>query len=410
MHAMMKRSDSKSVICRAAAMFLVGGLVAAFCWTAAVAVNAAETQYDEISLSRDTEASFRRNDSQVKGILRSKKFENNQEKALVRDYFQKYFFAKWTLQKNIKDLPKFRNELRTSFFQVAETGDTYKELNDLTLEMMRKLAKGNYHPAVRINAVMAIGEMNSSMKTGVTTPEPLPGALLELLSLLENKDMPDSVRVTCMNGIVRHAAFNANMPADVHAKLLEVMVRLATAKPPKNAAADGHYWMLARAMETFGLLGSLGPNNVVFDTLKNTADDAALPLFVRRAAVEAFGGLNYSGAAGLPVADALAAVGRFTLAACDDELAKYAVKNEDPELRHRVLPSLDAATYALGDPKLKRVGMSPVVQGKDQNLHVALQKAIVTARDQLDDKDHEADDMKPVIETLRKTIESLIKK
>ena len=65
-------------------------------------------------------------------------------------------------------------------------------------------------------------------------------------------------------------------------------------RPPicRRARASGGAWILAQALETLGVLGSVGENNAVFQAMLKTVADDKLPFLVRSAAADSLGRLE----------------------------------------------------------------------------------------------------------------------
>ena len=72
---------------------------------------------------------------------------------------------------------QFPPELRGHFGTAK--GEVYHHLNDLVLEFMQSSSPGKYHPAVRFNAMLAIGELAGADRPGAP---PLPEALKVLVA------------------------------------------------------------------------------------------------------------------------------------------------------------------------------------------------------------------------------------
>ena len=94
-------------------------------------------------------------------------------------------------------IPKLRTDLK-ALREPAEGKEVFNKLADLTLDFMTKIAKdGQYHPAARVNAMLAIGEVNS------------PKAAEVLLETLGDRDQIYAVRVAAMTGLVHMAELPA---------------------------------------------------------------------------------------------------------------------------------------------------------------------------------------------------------
>ncbi len=172
---------------------------------------------------------------------------------------------------------------------------------------MQKLAAGNsYHPAVRVNAMLMIGELNRVEQP----PTPLPEALDVMIAAVQSPKLSDAVRATALVGIKRHVVAGIS-DEEVRKKLTAALLKVAADDLPAGATRDGREWILRQALEILGRSGSVGENNAVFTLLAKTLSDAKLPLKIRTAAAESLGRLNYSGATGINPADVAAILGQL---------------------------------------------------------------------------------------------------
>ena len=136
----------------------------------------------------------------------------------------------------------------------------------------------------------------------------MPEALKVLLAAVENGKLPDAVRAAAMVGILRHAEAGIR-DEDARRSLTAAMLRLTAEDPPTGPAAPGREWILAQAVETLGLLGSVGEDDAVYKAMLKTVDDGKLRLCTRSIAAESLGQLNYAGAAGIDPSEAAATLG-----------------------------------------------------------------------------------------------------
>ena len=99
------------------------------------------------------------------------------------------------------------------------------------------------------------------------------------------------------------------------------MLELATAADiPPGPSAAGQEWLLAQSIQTLGQIGSVGKDNAVFQLMIKTVADSKLSFSTRTIAAQSLGMLNYAGATGINVVDAVADLGQFAANACADEL------------------------------------------------------------------------------------------
>jgi hypothetical protein len=275
---------------------------------------------------------------------------------------------------------------------------------------MKTLVAGDFHPAVKVNAMLMIGELNRVEQTGHDAAVPLPEALTALIAAAGKANLPDGLRVAAMIGILRHADAGIK-DDDTRKSLTTVMLRLVAADLPAGSAPTGRAWLVVQAAETLGKLGSVGDGNAVFQALLKRVGDSKLPFLVRSAAANSLGQLDYSSATGINPVETAATVGQFALDACVEEL-RLAKESKKPVSRRRMLQRLNAALMVLGEEDDKdRKGITPLAKEPAQQAFLAgLQKPVKAARDVLDYKREEAADMKPHLVELQKKLDASLQK
>ena len=94
---------------------------------------------------------------------------------------------------------------------------------------MQKLAAGNYHPAVRVNAMLMIGDLNRVEQP----PTPLPEALTVMIAAVQSDQLSDAVRATAMVGIKRHVAAGIS-EEDARKTLTAAMLKIVGCRPARR--------------------------------------------------------------------------------------------------------------------------------------------------------------------------------
>ena len=226
------------------------------------------------------------------------------QEALFDAFYTRYVFAKMTQtdDASLAVIAKDRQKLLTDLSRTKST-DAHKRLVDLALSTMTTVVKGNFHPAVRYNAMLIIGELNSQEMVLIgeqAPPVPSLPALKVMLDELKNPDQIDAVRAAAMVGILRHAEYDGQrpdtqrMPADARKFVRDDMLALlAATDPPPGRSPEGHQWLQRRAVEVLGALGEVGDGGNVLTALLAILDDAAAPISYRCEAAIALGRLQY---------------------------------------------------------------------------------------------------------------------
>jgi len=370
------------------------------------AVEQPKTKYEEMEVD-DT---LKKNVNKVNPMLMNGKFAAG-EKELFDEYFEKYVLAKWTHVNDITSLPKFRDELANQLKKRSSAAEVHDHLNALVLEFMQNLAAGPYHPAVQINAMLMIGELNS-VESPVT---PMPEALGVLVASASNAKLTDAVRAAAMVGIRRHVTVGA-ADAEARKSLSTAMLKLATEDLPGGPTEAGREWIQAQAIDILGRLGSLGDNNAVFKALVKKLGDPKLSLSTRSVAADSLGRLNFANASGVNPLDTAAVIGQYVADACNEELKMVkeleAKDAEQGVSRRRMKRQLNAALSALtgGEDKNRKSILSLAKDPAQQNLMAALQKSIEAMTSIIDNRNSEKDDLKKGVEDLRTKLETWLKK
>ncbi len=309
--------------------------------------------------------------SKIWGILRAGEFADSKEQAFFDRYFWTYEFPRWTLVDNREELAghvsgtdrtDFRRDLRIALKNCG-TGDkprkVHEHLNKLTLQYMTRLVgnvdplnprtRCNFHPAIRVNAALMIGDLNAKESpTSSEPPVPLPAALRELGKVVYGTDeqYPVAVKIAAMTGILRHTKLNAVPAGNIRTGIVTIMDRVLNTPNRTGKVAAGDAWLRAQAAEVLGHLREVGTNNKALVALAKTAGDRRLPLYTRVAAAKALGNLDYAMAVRLENGRQIAvALCQLAVDAVDGELAQE--NGQAPISRARLKERLTAASSAL---------------------------------------------------------------
>lgn len=372
--------------------------------------NVPEREYAEMPVDESVKRTMPT--STLNDILSRGKFETPAERDLFDEYLTKYLLPRWSRVKgpkkdDITNFPKERRDFRNyQAKQKRGVTEVHDHLNELTLDFMKKLVVGDYHPAARVNAMLMIGELNRVEPSGGQPAVPLPEALTILLKAADETRFPTGIRAAAMIGVLRHAKAGVQ---DEEAKksLGDSMVKLATSDRPSGAAASGHAWLVAQSTETLGVLGSVGENGTVFQTLVKTVADEKLPFFARSAAAESLGRLSYPATVAISPVEAAGALGQYAIDICADEL-RLTKSASSSVSRRRMLQRLDAVRSALdGVEDANSKGITSLAREPGHKAFVAeLQKLIKDACELLDNKDVDDKKMKSAVEKLQKDLKT----
>jgi hypothetical protein len=177
--------------------------------------------------------------------------------AAVTDYFMKYYFPKMTQTDpdSLAELGDRREDLFARFIRAAKHEQSQTTLTDLSLTVATAISRGGYHPAVRYNAALILGNLDQKYAGGSrndqTPPTPLPAATAGMLDLLEQEDfngvkVHPSVRLGALVGLERHAQYGI---ASQHAQRVTkaALDIIAQENSSEEISQDVHHWMKCRA-------------------------------------------------------------------------------------------------------------------------------------------------------------------
>jgi len=324
---------------------------------------------------------------EVTKILASGRFDAGQQQ-LLEDYYRKWVLPRMTVEENYASLPKLRSDLGIELRR-ASSGPPLTTAVKLILETMSKVAKASFHPAVRYNAMLLIGDLNQqeSPNPTIQPPVPLAAALPVMLEALTDEKQIDVVKIGALVKLDRHIRLGIADPQWVTQQLIPALVNLAEMKvPPADRSAEGHEWMRCKAMELLGLLRSVGPESRILKTLVGIVADRKEPLLVRTAAALALENLNFTGATGSP-SEAGTALGQLALSACGAEID---ATEQSITSQRRLMEALYSVVLGLGDDQrgVRSWGSQPPHKDFLDKLNERIQ-ALVTPFDKKDIEEEE---------------------
>ncbi|MGE3776935.1 MAG: hypothetical protein AB7F89_07120, partial [Pirellulaceae bacterium] len=130
-------------------------------------------------------------------------------------WYGKYVFRVFSHLDQLQKLPERRKEV-VDDLRRARSREARDYLLAETMKFMKVYASNtrfNFHPAVRYNALLLIGELNKEeVSTQQRYPNPLPEALTFLIDEYKKPNQSEALRLACMLGILRHAQLNWGRP------------------------------------------------------------------------------------------------------------------------------------------------------------------------------------------------------
>lgn len=227
----------------------------------------------------------------------------NQNKAALDQWYRSYFFRSFTHPAEFSKLPEKRQEILNDLKRSGR--EAQNPVHDYLVAITKKYMegfvvseRGLFHPAVRFNAMLILGDLNQAeMKIGQKVPNPLPESLGFMVREYKREDQIDAVRVAALIGILRHAKLDWYRNPDssrinlaARTELANMMIALLQAdEAPENRNPDGHVWMQRRAVDILGALGMIGQMAAANDAVRSIVANSERPLPLRCTAAEALG-------------------------------------------------------------------------------------------------------------------------
>ena len=181
------------------------------------------------------------------------------DEADVEKFFNQYYFLKLTCMtpEDLGGLGKMREDLFKQYIVAARNPDSQRKLTEIALRPAQAFAKDNYHPSVRYNATLILGNLDAQYATRGKPPVPFPAATAVLLDLLEKDSFKSrdgksvavhpSVKSGALVGLERHARYGVD---DRHSERFTKVLSEFVAKEdrPEEVSKKVFHWMKCQAM------------------------------------------------------------------------------------------------------------------------------------------------------------------
>lgn len=237
--------------------------------------------------------------------------------ADVESYLKNIYFPSMTLYTAdaLKDLGKRREQL---FKQLpAVTNAASRDLiNEMIFTYARGMARGNFHPAVRYNAVLMLGDLDQQLPSGTTPPIPMAKATQELLELVEKDEfnkvpVPESVKLGALIGLERQSRYGID--PSLNQRMTAAMIKVAGSPTPEDVDNDVHDWVRRTAAQVLANQGKQGPTKEVQAALTALIADKKVDLDERCNAAAALKRITYPANADIDGNDAVDAMALLAL-------------------------------------------------------------------------------------------------
>jgi hypothetical protein len=272
-------------------------------------VRPAVAEYSVIPV-KVTEAESKVLSGKVASILRDAQAPNAAAIKELDKYFKFYMFSAMTSTDPVKlgELGATREQLFTRYINSAKNAQAREHLVNSTLQAMGHIVKGNYHPAVRYNAALILGQLETGGK-------PIAAATEALLALLENEqidkvEVPTAVKVGALIALQRHARLGVE--AALGDRMTKGALAVATREqPPEDTTAKIYGWVRRQALQ---LLTTQFPKSItppVHDALVRVIGDDKADMDDRCGTVQLLTPEMFQGAQGLNLDSMALALGEL---------------------------------------------------------------------------------------------------
>lgn len=238
------------------------------------------------------------------------------------DYYKKFYFPKMTQydRDSLTLLGKLREDL-TKSLRNARVPQAQEYLTQLTLGITKALTRDNYHPSVRYNATLILGQLDKQYPTGGVNSSPpvvLSAVTNELLELLEAKDfngvpVHPSVKVAALEGLERHVRFG--MDAQYGERVTNAALAVLQQEAKESGVdKDVNNWMKCQAARVLARQFKDGPTQPVHAALTALISDENMGLADRCCISELLERMKYTAGAEAEAATTVVPLGNLTKA------------------------------------------------------------------------------------------------
>jgi hypothetical protein len=303
------------------------------------AAPAAGGNFKEIAIAREFQApagqEWLRVSREINGVLAGETTLDDNGKQVLDGFFAKVKLAEMTHVANLTKLHEKRISLRQLYIRRPRLPDAvHTALNEMIFSNMTRVAHDNgFHPAVRVNAMLMVAELNQKEATiagGMQTPAvPSPAALSGQRGLLESAGdttLHPAVRAMALYGIQRHA--DAKIPAAAQPNVMAKMAAILKEKPLTGGNTQGATWLKARAADVLASMGAADPSGAIPGELATIVIDVAAPIDLRCAAAKALGSQTGLAAGMVKLPELVPALGNLHLEACRAEIDRAAYEQD----------------------------------------------------------------------------------
>lgn len=228
-----------------------------------------------------------------------------------------YVFARMTQtdKETLATLGEIREEFIDDYLSEKVRGGARQRVIQTTVPVLQTIVNGDkFDRAVRLNAVLTLGMIDSTPASRRTDTLPQPSAdALRVLTQVFTSDVPVVLKIGALSGIQRHAEIDhlrtQSQMAGVNTIVNEALsIVQGRGTGSDNWPPEGKYWLKRRCIQ---VLGFLGQSEAVVDELVKIAADKDESKWSRFDAIAALGKMKLTGVDAQKVANVPKIVGEF---------------------------------------------------------------------------------------------------
>jgi hypothetical protein len=245
---------------------------------------------------------------------------------LLTGWYQNYHFALMTQADNLGAIDLQRLEFIKELTMICTDNNIHSNVvEQIAIPQMKAFLQENYHPAVKYNAMLIIGQLNSQVvitDQGRSVPVPLPAALTFMVDAIKSGTETDAILLASWIGVLRHVRLNRiNQQIavnDIVAIAGEAMKLLNQATPPVTRSAGGQVWLQRRAIDVLAMIGQDDQN--ILPKILSIMQDEKAAMSLRLTAARALKYFNYSPSTQVPVELTSNSLGVLIVRICRNEI------------------------------------------------------------------------------------------
>ena len=212
-----------------------------------------------------------------------------EEEQAFRAYVEQYFLPAMTRSDSeaLENLGKSRAELFKSFLWGSDSR-TQQYVTSEAMKFAERVLKGRYHPSVRYNALLILGQLDDKYSGGEDPPTPS-AAANEWLYKIAARASADPRRpryelAGALVGLERQTRYFSSLPKANQQNTAKTLGKLLVGKElPGNYAPEVKDWIYLKAATAMANIGVAGSKGMFFLAVARRAADESLTLETRAA-------------------------------------------------------------------------------------------------------------------------------